>query len=73
LAAARQTARGDRVVFVYRGRVRDKRPSFDLGVDVLAYMASRPFWQTVEPGYVILIAKAGCPALPALPWGKLEA
>src|SRR5438046_2368695 len=33
----------DRVVYVYRGRLLPKPPIWALGLDVLAYMAAKPF------------------------------
>jgi hypothetical protein len=62
----------DRVAYVYRGRVSDRRPGARLSVDILLFLAARPFLGGREPGYTVLIAR-DCPALPSLPWEKLPA
>lgn len=67
LARAR---RGDRVAYVYKGRVTDRRPTLALAFDIIAATAERPFRGGVEPGYVVLVAKA-CQTLPDLPWDRL--
>lgn len=69
----KHASRTDRITYVYRGRVRDVRPSADLAFDVVGNMLVRPFRAATDPGYVVLIAKTGCPALPKLPWDRLPA
>jgi hypothetical protein len=71
LEETKRARHNDRIAFVYRGRVSERRPGVDLGLHVVAHMLVRPFRRTAEPGYVVLIAERGCPTLPALPWGKL--
>lgn len=71
LEETKHAKRSDRIAYVYRGRVSDERPSLSLGMDVVAYMLAKPFRPAAEPGYVVLIARRGCPALPVLPWNRL--
>jgi hypothetical protein len=61
---------GDRVTYVYRGRLTSRPPTLALGVDVLVYLAAKPFRGGTEPGYVVLIAH-DCARLPDLPWDRL--
>lgn len=61
---------GDRVTYVYRGRLTAEPPSLALGMDVLAYLAAKPFRGGTEPGYVVLIAH-DCAQVPDLPWSRL--
>lgn len=72
MTAMARAGPGDRVAYVYRGRVSDTRPTYAYAFDVMAYLAARSFRRASEPGYVILIARQ-CRTLPALPWDELPA
>lgn len=61
---------GDRVAYVYRGRLAARPPDTALALDEIAWLARRPFLDEREPGYVVLIAHR-CPRLPDLPWERL--
>ena len=71
MAATSHARRRDRVAYVYRGQVRDTRPTVPLALDVIGYTLAKPFRAANEPGYVVLIAPMTCAVLPNLPWARL--
>jgi hypothetical protein len=66
----REVGPGDRLAYVYRGRLLDKPPTLAVGLDVLAYKAVGSLRGGPEPGYVALVVR-GCPRVPDLPWAQL--
>jgi hypothetical protein len=71
MAARSHARRRDRVGYVYRGALRETRPTLPYAVDVIGYHLQRPFRRIDPPGYVVLVAPKACGAWPALPWRRL--
>jgi hypothetical protein len=71
LLAHNRTPRGDRIEYVYRGRLRTARPTWPLAVDMIAYRLAAPFRASREPSYVVLSYSKDCGAPPDLPWNRL--
>ncbi|HEX5264154.1 MAG TPA: hypothetical protein VFW13_11540, partial [Phenylobacterium sp.] len=71
IAAQRHAHRHDRVAYIYRGQVTDRRPAAAVALGVIANRIVQPFKGGIEPGYVVVIA-SDCPNLPNLPWAELD-
>lgn len=71
LFARSHARKRDRIAYVYRGEFRSTPPTSALGMDVIVHRLTTAFRPTNEPGYVVLIYPARCPAPAGLPWARL--
>ncbi len=67
----RHAGPGDRIAYVYRGKVRPSPPTWELAADVILYRLTNAFRRTREPGYAVMTYAGSCGEPPDLPWARL--